>query len=133
MNHWYRQVAWRARHRCEYCHAPELVFNLSFEVEHIVPLSRNGADAESNMALACRSCNVHKGANLDFADPETGKLARLFNPRRDKWDQHFDVDIATGVIVGLTPVVRATLVCLHMNSDSAQWARQQWIRLGVFP
>jgi hypothetical protein len=44
MNPSYHEIARRALHRCEYCHAPELVFNLPFEVEHIVPLSRNGAN-----------------------------------------------------------------------------------------
>jgi len=35
MNSFYTLVADRAAHRCEYCHAPELVFNFPFEVEHI--------------------------------------------------------------------------------------------------
>jgi hypothetical protein len=34
MNSFYTLVADRAAHRCEYCHAPELVFNFPFEVEH---------------------------------------------------------------------------------------------------
>jgi pyruvate-formate lyase-activating enzyme len=33
----YTLVAKRAKHRCEYCHAPEIIFNLAFEVDHIVP------------------------------------------------------------------------------------------------
>ncbi len=47
MNPFYTLVADRAAHRCEYCHAPELVFNFPFEVEHIVPLYRGGADTDS--------------------------------------------------------------------------------------
>jgi len=35
MNRHYAGVAERAGHRCEYCHAPEAIFNLPFEVEHI--------------------------------------------------------------------------------------------------
>jgi hypothetical protein len=35
MNPKYAFVALRAGHRCEYCHAPEVVFNSLFEVEHI--------------------------------------------------------------------------------------------------
>jgi hypothetical protein len=35
MNPHYRVVAQRAGHRCEYCRAPEAVFNFPFEVEHI--------------------------------------------------------------------------------------------------
>ena len=48
MNRHYAGVAERAGHRCEYCHAPEAIFNLPFEVEHIVPTSRDGPDDESN-------------------------------------------------------------------------------------
>ena len=48
----YPQVALRARLRCEYCRAPESVFNLEFEVEHIVPTARGGSDELSNLALA---------------------------------------------------------------------------------
>jgi hypothetical protein len=34
MNPLYARVAARAGDRCEYCHAPEAVFNFPFEVEH---------------------------------------------------------------------------------------------------
>ncbi|MGM3306506.1 HNH endonuclease [Anabaena sp. WFMT] len=54
MNPFYHLVADRAFHRCEYCHAPELVFNFPFEVEHIFPTSRGGVNVEINLALACR-------------------------------------------------------------------------------
>lgn len=40
MNPYYTLVADRAAHRCEYCRAPEIVFNFPFEVEHILPLYR---------------------------------------------------------------------------------------------
>ena len=36
MNPRYSAVAERAGHRCEYCGAPEVVFNFPFEVEHII-------------------------------------------------------------------------------------------------
>ncbi len=62
MNRHYGKVAQRAEHRCEYCCAPEVVFNLPFEVEHIVPASERGPDDESNLALACRSCNLFKSS-----------------------------------------------------------------------
>ena len=38
MNPLYAPVAARAAHRCEYCRAPEVIFNFRFEVEHIIPL-----------------------------------------------------------------------------------------------
>ena len=58
MNPAYPVVSERAEHRCEYCRAPELVFNFPFEVEHIVPVCRGGANTDANLALACRSCNL---------------------------------------------------------------------------
>ncbi len=36
MNPYYGMIAQRANHRCEYCQAPEVVFNFPFEVEHLV-------------------------------------------------------------------------------------------------
>jgi 5-methylcytosine-specific restriction endonuclease McrA len=60
MNKQYAGVAERASHRCEYCHAPEAIFNVPFEVEHIVPTSWGESDDESNLALACRACSIYE-------------------------------------------------------------------------
>lgn len=60
MNPQYRRVAQRAAHKCEYCGAPEAIFNFPFEVEHIIPQSQGGVDDETNLALSCRACNIHK-------------------------------------------------------------------------
>ncbi|MCI0694667.1 HNH endonuclease [candidate division KSB1 bacterium] len=83
MNSNYPLVAERAGHRCEYCHAPEAVFNMPFEVEHIIPLAKDGLDEESNWALACRSCNLNKSDHIDGIDPVTQQRVRLFHPRND--------------------------------------------------
>ena len=64
MNPHYTQVALRAGHRCEYCHAPEAVFNLPLEVEHIVPAARGGEDIAANWTLACRACNLYKATHV---------------------------------------------------------------------
>jgi len=85
MNPNYPLVAERAGHRCEYCHAPEAIFNVPFEVEHIVPLAKGGLDEESNWALACRACNLNKSDSVDGIDPVTQQRVRLFHPRRDDW------------------------------------------------
>lgn len=77
MNPNYAFVAKRAGHICEYCHAPEAVFNLQFEVEHIKPLSRGGDDSKNNLALSCRSCNLYKSDSVSFFDKETRKKSRL--------------------------------------------------------
>ena len=88
MNRLYSVVAQRANRICEYCHAPEAVFNFDFEVDHIIPLSRGGTSELNNLALACRSCNAYKSTAL--LGLSEGKAAvRLFNPRQDNWEEHF--------------------------------------------
>ena len=72
MNPHYPSVARRAGHRCEYCCAPEAIFNFPFEVEHIVPPQRGGGGDESNLALSCRSCNLFKTDQTEAIDPDTG-------------------------------------------------------------
>jgi HNH endonuclease len=133
MNTHYPPVAARAGHRCEYCHAPEPVFNFPFEVEHVAPVSRGGRDDQDNMALACRSCNLFKSDHLTATDPETGAVVDLFDPRRETWAQHFQVETETGVILGRTPSGRATIARLQINSSAQQAARRQWMQLGLFP
>jgi hypothetical protein len=133
MNPHYAQVAERAGHRCEYCHAPEAIFNFAFEIEHIIPAGRGGHDDENNRALSCRSCNLFKSDQLDGIDPQTGKCVSLFNPRQNLWEEHFHVDQKSGRVMGLTPVGRATVDRLQMNRGAQLRARQQWMRLRLFP
>lgn len=133
MNPRYAQVALRAGHRCEYCHAPEAVFNFPFEVEHILPASREGTDFEANWALACRSCNLRKATHVSGIDPESQGVVRLFHPRDDRWEEHFRADTESGEIDGVTAIGRATVARLEMNSEAQIAARRQWMHLGLFP
>jgi hypothetical protein len=55
MSRYYKRVAERAGNRCEYCRAPEIVFNMQFEVDHILPRSRGGINSFDNPALSCPS------------------------------------------------------------------------------
>jgi 5-methylcytosine-specific restriction endonuclease McrA len=48
---------------CAYCSAQ----NVPLEIEHIVPKSKGGTDRVSNLALACRPCNLKKGS-LNLAE-----------------------------------------------------------------
>jgi 5-methylcytosine-specific restriction endonuclease McrA len=131
MNPHYPLVSARARHACEYCHAPEIVFNLPFEVEHIMPLSHGGETTEDNLALSCRSCNLYKSNYVSAVDELTQTAARLFNPRRDAWPEHFSLRKETGEIEGLTEIGRATVSRLKVNSKAQVEARKQWLQLGL--
>lgn len=46
----------RWNHECCYCSAP------ATDVEHILPISKGGADALHNLTIACQPCNSSKGA-----------------------------------------------------------------------
>ena len=97
----------RAGHRCEYCHLPQAVEPFfTYHIEHIVARQHGGGDDDLNLALACYDCNSHKGPNLTAFDPSTGSLVRLFQPRQDNWDEHFELNGI--VIVGRTAIGRAT-------------------------
>jgi hypothetical protein len=133
MNPFYTTISERANHRCEYCQAPEVVFNFPFEVEHILPLFRQGTNDEENLALACRSCNLRKGNRTSGTLGETDTEIRFFNPREDRWNEHFQVDLLSGQILGLTPIGEVTTTYLEMNSAPQLTARQIWIRMGLFP
>jgi hypothetical protein len=131
MNPHYPLVSARARHACEYCRAPEIVFNLPFEVEHVMPQSHGGETNEDNLALSCRSCNLYKSDYISAVDELTQQEVGLFNPRRDGWHEHFSVDEESGEIKGLTACGRATISRLRINSKAQVEARRQWLRLGL--
>lgn len=130
MNPNYPFVSARARHLCEYCRAPESVFNLAFEVEHIRPQSQGGETTEDNLALSCRSCNLYKSDFITGFDELTQTETRLFNPRLDVWDEHFSLIEESGEIEGLTAIGRATIMRLRINSTMQIRARIEWIQRG---
>lgn len=131
MNPHYPLVSARARHACEYCRAPEIVFNLPFEVEHIAPQSRGGETTENNLALSCRSCNLYKSDYVSAVDKLTEQEVDLFNPRRDAWHEHFSIVEETGEIKGLSASGRVTVSRLRINSYAQVVARKQWLQLGL--
>lgn len=134
MNPHYPLVAERAEHRYEYCHAPEIIFNVPFEVDHILPLARGGTDEPSNWALACRICNLRKLDAVDAIDPATDERVSLFNPREQTWEDHFQIqDESPFRVTGKTSVGRATVERLQLNTPLQVAAREQWVALGLFP
>ena len=126
-------VEQRARRRCEYCLAPQSVAGYAFHLEHIQPRSRGGADKSSNYALACVNCNSAKSDHLTGEDLTTGKLERLFNPRTDKWPEHFQFSRVILKITGQTGIGRATESRLRLNSPRQIEARAMWVALGIYP
>lgn len=133
MNRFYPKVSARALNRCEYCRAPEIVFNMPFEIDHIIPQARGGTNVMSNLALSCSICNLFKSDHLTSYDIETQLQMQLFNPRKNVWIQNFSIDLETAEVVGITPRGRATVTCLQMNRTHQISARRSWIALDMFP
>ena len=98
-----------------------------------MPIARGGEDTAANWALACRACNLYKATHVGGSDPESDTVVRLFHPREDRWEDHFQVASESGEMVGRTPIGRATVMRLGLNSAAQVTARWQWMRLGLFP
>src|SRR5882762_912682 len=90
----------RAGFRCEYCLLPRRLVSTPFQFDHITAESHGGPTTQENLAFACFPCNNFKGPNLAGLDSETGKVVRLYHPRRDQWKAHFRWEAER--IVGLT-------------------------------
>jgi hypothetical protein len=119
----------RAGDRCEYCGLRQEHCALTHHVEHIVAKQHGGSDDADNLALACQRCNLHKGPNLTGIDAQTGKVANLFHPRRDRWSDHFRFDGPE--VAGLTAVRRATVQVLKMNDARRLEVRAEILKHGT--
>jgi hypothetical protein len=126
-----RKVRRRAGATCEYCRMPQAFDPIPFEVDHVIAEQHGGATSLENLALACAHCNRHKGPNLSGIDPHTGRLVRLYHPRRDHWARHFTW--AGPVLLGRTASGRATIAVLAINHPDAVAVRAELIEEGVFP
>jgi HNH endonuclease len=125
------EVIRRADGRCEYCQLSQAGQEAVFHVDHIQPLVHGGMTELPNLALACVSCSLRKGARTTAKDPKSGKQAPLFHPRDWRWTDHFRW---IGVRVeGISPTGRATVALLRMNREIAVAIRAEEVRLGRHP
>src|SRR5438105_881144 len=108
------RVAKRACWRCEYCLTPAAFSTQPFEVDHVVPRGQGGPTQLSNLAFSC-GCNSYKGSTIHANDPQTERLVRLFNPRRQRWARHFAWSSDLLVILGQSAIGRATVEALRLN------------------
>jgi HNH endonuclease len=123
----------RAGRRCEYCGAPEEVTGSRYLVDHIFPKSLGGGDQLENLAFACSTCNLAKSSHVSGVDPNTGQAEALFNPRNDRWGEHFTFVPATRELRGKTPRGRATISRLRMNISYQLEARALRQQCSLYP
>jgi hypothetical protein len=84
-----------------------------------------------NLCWCCQHCNLKKGPNLSSRDDIAGRTVELFNPRTNKWSEHFEWN--GPFLVSNTPTGRATIRCLAINYPDNIAQRQAFIAEGVFP
>lgn len=129
-----RRVREAARERCGYCLSPQRLVMARLEIEHVIPRARGGSDDETNLWLSCPLCNRYKGDRIAARDPETGEEVTLFNPRRQRWSEHFRWSEDGLRILGQTPIGRATVAALRLDDDSdALIVRSYWVLAGWHP
>jgi hypothetical protein len=101
------------------------------EVDHVVAEKHAGATVAENLALTCWRCNRHKGSDLGSFDPQTGAFAFLFNPRTQRWEEHFALE--ANVLRGLSPEGRTTVNLLQYNTPERVAERRRLSEVGRYP
>ncbi len=121
----------RANNLCEYCLLQEAVAFFSFQIDHIISIKHGGETTLDNLAYSCLFCNRNKGSDLGSVLLPNLALIRFYNPRIDKWNDHFGYLNAT--IRPKTDIGRVTIKILEMNHPNRIAERQLLIQAGVFP
>jgi HNH endonuclease len=108
-------VRQRANYLCEYCQTNERWQYVRFTIDHVVPLGIGGSYDFENLALACFHCNRRKSNKQASFDPRTKEEVPIFNPRTQRWSDHFRWSDDALQILGLTATGRASIDSLDMN------------------
>lgn len=125
------EVVLRARNRCEYCQLSQVGQEATFHIDHVIPRVAGGMTDIDNLALACVSCSLRKGARQSAEDPGSNETVPLFNPREQSWDDHFRWNEEW--LVPLTPTGRATESLLAMNRPIIVAIRREEMVRGRHP
>jgi len=126
-----RLVYSRAGGNCEYCLIHESNTYLGCQVDHVISEKHGGQTEVANLALACTFCNRAKGSDIGSYDDVSGELVRFFNPRLDRWSDHFEFQDV--LIIPKTPIGHVTARILQFNATERQIERKALIAIGKFP
>ena len=123
----------QAGYRCGYCRSSQQIMGIRLILDHLTPRARGGTDDEANLWPCCQPCNGFKQARTQARDPFSGALVPLFNPRGQRWTEHFSWEDGGRMITGRTAIGRATVVALQLNRVELVAARALWIEAGWHP
>jgi hypothetical protein len=126
-----RLVATRADYLCEYCLIAEEDTYFGCEVDHIMSVKHGGVTEAENLAYACAFCNRYKGSDIASISHQTGSLVRLYNPRIDRWADHFALD---GVYIkAVSEIGEVTARILRFNDSEQTLEREALSAIGRYP
>lgn len=126
-----RLVVSRADALCEYCLLSEEDIDRPFEVDHVRSVKHHGPTEAGNLAFACPHCNRAKGTDIGSFDEQTEQFVRFFNPRQDRWADHFELSGAS--IEPLTDIGRVTVSIFQLNHPDRLEERELLVELGRYP
>ncbi len=121
----------RANGICEYCLITIEDTYFGGEIDHIISLKHRGHTEFENLALACQPCNRGKGSDLGSLSESSKNLVRFFNPRTDRWDEHFRVNL-DAEIESLTEIGEVTAFIFGFNESERIAERRGLIEIGHY-
>ncbi|WP_229599773.1 HNH endonuclease [Runella slithyformis] len=98
---------------CEYCLQSNEFSFIPHQIDHIISIKHGGQTTPDNLAYACFSCNNAKGSDIGTILLPDKTFIRLFNPREDVWQDHFEME--NGVIYAKSDIGKATVKVLNLN------------------
>lgn len=108
-----KKVIKRANHCCEYYQISDDDIYFPHQIDHIISRKHDGETKLENLAYACFACNNAKGSDIGTILLPDKIFIRLFNPREDSWQDHFEME--NGVIYAKTDVGQASVKVLNLN------------------
>jgi hypothetical protein len=125
------EISQRAGERCEYCLIHQDDVGFPHQVDHIISRKHGGSSALDNLAYACVICNRNKGSDVASVEPRTGEIVRLFDPRHQRWAEHFRIDSAR--IEPITQIGSTTVRLLRLNAPERILERRLLQSLRRYP
>jgi len=122
-------VRQRAERLCEYWLLHEDDGIHAFHVDHVISAKHDGPTEAHNLAFCCPFCNRAKGSNI--GGNLGGMLVRLFNPRIDRWAEHFWLEAEC--VIARSAIGEVTIRVPGLNDPHRLALRSELTSAGRFP
>ena len=113
-----------AHGRCEYCQSVVEYATQSFDIDHIVPVSRGRTSTVDNLAYACSGCNSHKFNRLTALDPVGGANVALFRSASTALARPFRLASRTSGAASRVSRVGPCCSRYHPTQSSPAWRQK---------